>query len=558
MSQLAVSLLRKKRSDQRKRTVSRVRQHPLGLAAPPSDESTMIDPVAQTLEQLRQAAVDPQGSPTAEPLANLRWLTSATAAQVSQLLIGLADGIEQGGIAVGNVHRVLRSLPASDQAQAVGDLASAARAAAAGRLYRQLRDQPGPRHRLLSLLASAGDRRSLATFAELMAIDPPREGQAVAQAFAPLWRESTADHEALFPRLLVALQYPSVAPVILDLANFLFLQGRLPDHPVRPRAAQLVELLGHVVERLEGWEETFRREGVSDLAAARQVSDGVALALSLAYTLSCLNQREAMGKLYRMLELPHRSLRVEAAAALARWQETAGIERLAQLAAEPLVRLRVLAYAEELNLLERIDPSFRTAEARAEAELVARLSEPVVFGIPPSRCELIDQRRLYWPGSVEPLDCFLFLYAYRLPSGTLQNVGLVGPGAVCLTCDLTQLTTEDQYAAFAGWQAEHEEIGQLEIDQTAADQAAERTRFRQQLADAGYEQFEPAFLGLFFGQRVWVGSARRGADKVRVVAGPQGCSGYALGDAHRPLTPEIAFAIYKGRQLLSSFNREFH
>ena len=66
----------------------------------------------------------------------------------------------------------------------------------------------------------------------------------------------------------------------------------------------------------------------------------------------------------------------EAAAALARLGDEDGKQELVALAAEPVARLRVLAYARELNLLDEVEENYRSPVAEAEAELCAWLAEP--------------------------------------------------------------------------------------------------------------------------------------------------------------------------------------
>ncbi len=518
----------------------------------------MYDFIRETLQQLQRAGTDPQLAQQEAFRAHFSWLASATREQVSELLVALDDALADGSIRPAEVFLALRMLQRFDVEHALPLGPDSIRVASIQRLYQALVSESGPRHHLLRMLAEAGDPLSLAVFADLMATDPPATAEAVVEAFTPLWRSAEAHYEALFPSLLGALQYPAVAVVVLDLANYLYQSERLPEHPLRPRAGQLTALLGQVVERLEGWEETCRVEGVPDLHAARQVADGIALAVSLTFALSLLEEREASGKLFRMMALPHRRLRVEAAAALARWEEPAGVEQLVELAAEPVVRLRTLAYADELGLLDQIDPAYCTESARAEAELVARLSEPQWFGVPPSCCKLVERRLTFWPGREGPVACFLFEYVYELPGGTLRNIGLAGPGVECLACDLTQLDREDQYAAFAGWRVEHAEIGREEIDanEQDAEQAEELSRFRRQLDEAGWELLEPAFLGRFFGERVLVATARKAAAPGCVVVATSDCFWYPRGDPRWPLRPEVAFAIYMGRRMLESFHSD--
>ncbi len=508
--------------------------------------------VEDVLRRLRQISSDPRNIQQTELSSLSDALSFSEPDQVTDLLIGLAEDREHGTLAAPVLRFVLQKMQRHGLDSFVAQRDDPCRVGAIERLYRQRDADDETGARLLAFLSAAGDARSLSLFAELMTTDPPREPEAVIQAFSPLWRQPGARVEAIFPRIWQALQYPAVAVVVLDLANFLYKSRRLPEHPAQSRAPQLVTLLGHVVERLEGWEDACTRGGVADLAAAGQVADGVALAVSLAYALSLMDVREAGGKLHRMLALQHRRLRVEAAAALAHWEDASAIDQLVQLASEPVVRLRVLTYAEELGLLDRVDPTYRTDRARYEAELVARLADPSWFGVPPTRCELLEERRLYWPGHAEPINCYLYEYCYDLPSETLCNVGLAGPSAECLPCDLTQLTRRQQYAVFAGWSLEDPGIGREETSPSFGDE--ELASFHRSASAAGCELVECCFVGLFFGQRVLVGRARMAAVDGFVVLTSETFDWYPSGDARRPLTPDVAFAAYIGSRLLDRFN----
>ena len=60
-------------------------------------ESTMNDPVAETLEELKRRT-DPFADERGDVSSRLQWLNSATGAQITRLLAGLADGIQSGAI----------------------------------------------------------------------------------------------------------------------------------------------------------------------------------------------------------------------------------------------------------------------------------------------------------------------------------------------------------------------------------------------------------------------------------------------------------------------------
>ena len=76
---------------------------------------------------------------------------------------------------------------------------------------------------------------------------------------------------------------------------------------------------------------------------------------------------------------------MEAAASLARLGEEAGVETLIALAAEPVVRLHALAYADELDLTDQIDSDYMTDVAKAEGKLALWLSHEQQMGIPPTK-----------------------------------------------------------------------------------------------------------------------------------------------------------------------------
>jgi hypothetical protein len=121
-----------------------------------------------------------------------------------------------------------------------------------------------------------------------------------------------------------------------------------------------------------------------------------------------------------------------------------------------------------------------------------------------------------------------------------------------LSCDLTQLTRQQQYSVFAGWTLEDPEIGREEMSASGGDE--EFLPFQQSLLAAGCELVERCFVGLFFGQRVLVGRARLGSVDGCVVVTPETCDWYPSGDLRRPLTPDVAFAGYVGHRLLDRFN----
>ena len=438
-----------------------------------------------------------------------------------------------------------RDVVADDEVQTVALLVQ---------LYRSWRDTPLPRGLLLALLVYRQSTPAWQAFADVVVTDPPSTAAAAVEAFTPFWRDVDADFTQLFPKLWDALGHTSVAVIVLDLANYLFRSGRLSVHPATTHAAQLVNLLGGIVERLEKFESDCRQHGVTDVEVAKQVSEGVALAVALADCFARIEFQPAMGKLYRMLDLSHRRARTEAAAALAKLGETAGSDALVEMAGEPLVRLRVHAYAKELGIFERIAESHRSEAAVAEAELVMYLADPSCFGFAPASIELEDARDLYWPGYEEPQTCYLFRFTYRLPQGDLTNLALARPVPHVTGADLTDLDLRDVYAVYAGWHAEHDELRRVAIDlrlpehERLVDQACQRLQAHL------FHDLQPAFLADYFGTRIVVVSAVRGDMAGTVLVSPEQEVWVPQGSTLRPLTAEVAFDLFVGRDLLGRFN----
>ena len=420
-------------------------------------------------------------------------------------------------------------------------------------LYLKLTPDSSIRHLLLVVLAGAGTPADLPVFADLVADDPPTDWMAAGVAFSPLMRRDDCDGAGLFPRLLDALAHPQVAPLVLDLANYLARSGQAIRHPATDHAARLMSLLEQLAARLESLGGQTELHSSSE--TQRQVGESVALACGLCDALALIGQAEAIPLLERVSRLPHRRLRAEAAAALARLGEAGGAETLVTLAAHPIARLRVLTYAAELGLEERIDPDYATPAARAEAELATWLAEPSNLGSPPTATELIDARRQFWPSFDDPVDCFLFRFAYRLPQGEYENVGIAGPLVHAFLVDMTRLTLGDQYAAFAGWQTEHAEIAEIPAEEFTADQHDAVAKITIHLAEQGFSDITPVLFGLFFGEWPLVAVARYDGTFGSLVAGREGVQWFPQDTtSSRPLGPHEAYSIWKGRHLLAAFN----
>jgi hypothetical protein len=424
-------------------------------------------------------------------------------------------------------------------------------------LYRRLGPTSQARGQVLAFLAWGNSANELEELADLLVEDPPHDDGDVVLALSPLFRRRALAVEALFPRLLDALAHLPLAAAVLDLANYLARSGLAAEHPAAPRRAELAAMLGNLVGLLGKLEEG-PPEGRSAQEISRMVQQSVSLAVSLCDALALIGDVQSVGKLNQALVLSHRRLKTEAAAALARLGDERGRKELVALAAEPVARLRVLAYAQELSLSERIDPKYMTPQARAEAELTVWLAGPTQFGVPPQSCELVDSRRQYWPGFDEPVDCFLFRFTYELTvegqKRTYSNIGIAGPLAHAFTADLADLPPEDIYAAYAGWQAEHAEIREYQVEQLSPSDQTEVARLARRLQDAGYDDIEPQVMGYFFGEKALVAQARHASLRGVAIADQHDVFFYPERLPRRSIQAREALAIYKGRKLLRAFN----
>ncbi|MBX3415706.1 MAG: HEAT repeat domain-containing protein [Pirellulales bacterium] len=410
------------------------------------------------------------------------------------------------------------------------------------------------RSHLLRLLASDGGPVALRAWAELVATDPPRENDEVDRAFVPLFQQREFAAEALFPRLLDAVAHREVAAAVLDTANYCTRQRLVDDHPARERAAALGELFGALLQQLERMTESPERLEQDAATLGRQLNETSALFIALCDAIALVGDPKLAAKLRPALGIGHRRLRTEAAAALARLGDEEGIAELLRLASEPVVRPRVLAYAEELDLFDRVPEQFRTRAARAAGELTAWLALPKQFGLPPQEIELVDETRQHWPGYEEPIDCFLFSYEYRLPGGGWSGLGIAGPLTLSLSVDLEDFPPSDIYDLYAGWQAEHEAISLVDAAELSTEDRTTLQRLAAMLAEAGYEQARLVKVGRFFDELHPIYATTRGNQSGHVVLDGQTPHWYPTGSASQPLTAELAYDMHKGRKLLRMFN----
>ena len=193
-------------------------------------------------------------------------------------------------------------------------------------LYQLLGSKSNTRHQLLHLCTQVGDSACLTAVADQLSTDPPLSSTTVGVIFAPLFQDRDLPYDDLFPRLLDTLQHPSVAAATLDLTNYLVRKERFAQHPASDRLDSLQLLMRDLNQRLQHLVEqpTTRQDNLQQLS--HTISESVALVIAGCNTLALIGQSSSIAVLRQTMELPHRRLQVEAAAALAKLGEAAGIE----------------------------------------------------------------------------------------------------------------------------------------------------------------------------------------------------------------------------------------
>lgn len=422
-------------------------------------------------------------------------------------------------------------------------------------LYRLLGNESNIRHQLLYVCSQVGNSDCLAAIADLLCTDPPLSSTTVGVIFAPLFQDRDLAYATLFPRLLDALEHPSVAAATLDLANHLVRKKRLVQHPASERLDALQSLLRNLNQQLQRLAEHPAKAGKDAQQVSHTISESVALMIAGCDTLALIENPSSIAVLRQTLELPHRRLQTEAAAALVKLGEPIGIETLIALAAEPVIRLHVLAYAEELGLTDQLDANYVTENARAEGQLALWLAHDLQMGIPPTELECVDQRTQLWPGYELPVDCYLIRYHFHFGESSYSNIGIVGPVTHSITADLSDLPPEDVYAIFAGWQAEHEDIYEQDVEQLTEAQRVDVLRFERSLHDRGYTDIESRTWATFLGDRILVAEAAQEGIAGIVVTDSREVYWHPRSKGPRPFSTDDVYNLYKGRKLLQAFNR---
>lgn len=427
-------------------------------------------------------------------------------------------------------------------------------------LYQSLDDKNICRNHLLAWLASLNIEEALDLYCRLMIDNPPRNSRGIVVAFQPFFKSQDSKCSRLaiqlFPKLLDAVQHIELAAGVLDIANYLTRESIVDVHPASDRQSSLLSMLNAISTQLGQLEQSQLPTNTNAEKLSEQIDNCVVLLISLCDALGLIGDDSAINGLRQTMELKHRRIQAEAAAALFRLGEEEGKQKLLSLLDEPVTRLRVIAYAEELGFIENIDDEFRTDERKAESHLAIWLAQPTQMGFAPSSIEVIDQQNLFWPGYDEPVRVFLLKYQFRSPAGVFENIGICGPMTYVFAADLTSINRFDQYSAFAGWQASHEDLYEIGYEKACIAYHHETESLLRNIDNSGYLDIEPKLLGFFFGEKILVCQAKKNGRLGAVIIDDQTNHWIDQGSEDSPICVDLAYCIYKGRRLLNHFNPE--
>ena len=413
-----------------------------------------------------------------------------------------------------------------------------------------------PSH-LLRWLATGHDIGRLQLWVQLIGDQPPEDRAGVPLCFAPLMDGTLKPSDWFLDSLIDApTRHSQIAPAVYDLCNFFYRHQRVESHPVEPRLGQLNELLSQLVANLLQIESGKVSSAIDAKLINRQVADSVALIVSLCDTFALVGYKNATENIVSAMMLRHRRVQTESAAALARLGYPEGQQALVVMAQEPVSRLRVLAYAEELGFLDKISLELQGEISIAESHLAIWLSEPEQMGLAPSKIELLDNREMYWPSYEHPVQCYLFKYSYGKDDNAHSNIGICGPLTHAFAADLQHLTPEDCYALFAGWQTTHEEIFHVGYEKAAASFGSEMRRLESLLNDELLDDQNVETAASFFGEIVLIATGSQNGQPGTAVVDQNEASWISAGNAAARIDWELAFALWRGRRLLATFNHQ--
>jgi len=176
------------------------------------------------------------------------------------------------------------------------------------------------------------------------------------------------------------------------------------------------------------------------------------------------------------------------------------------------------------------------------------------MGVPPTDIEVLDSRRIMWPGFSDPTDVFLIRFEYNFGDRRYSNVGITGPISFALAADVADLPVDDIYAIYAGWHAEHPEIFTVPKDQFNEAQRRMIEPLQIDLDRHGFDSLSPQLLGVFLDEYAAIFTAVREGTACLVVTDGLEFIHLPTAGRLRAVTPGDLFNLYKGRKMLRTFN----
>lgn len=478
--------------------------------------------------------------------------------EVDELLSEIAGGVDEAAdwaSFCGAVQLLIYEI-AGDHKDDVAEASkpwSAERVDSVQKIYASVPQAADLRNHILNWFLTGGGEQGQRVWADLIVDDPPEYRIGLPVAFSGLVAEHFQPPGWLIEKLHLATGHMQLAPLILDTFNFWFREKRVETHPAAARSEPMLGLLGELVGQLGKIEEGNLPAGVTPETFNLQVTDSVSLVVSLCHMFGLTQEKIAVPKLHQAVGLRHRRIQTEAAAALAKLGDQDGKETLIQLAEEPVARLRVLNYANELGILNEISLEFQGDIATAESHLAIWLAEPQQVGFAPAEIRLIESREMSWPSYDDQVKCYLFEYKYGLTENAPGNVGICGPLTHAFEADLRGLEINDMFAAFAGWQTVHQEIFQTTLEKARKAVPGPVSALEKSLAEQSVEGDE-VFAASFFGEWMLVAHGQGEQEQGTLIVESDVSTWIGIGNAKSPIDAQTAYCIFKGRKLLQHFN----
>lgn len=402
---------------------------------------------------------------------------------------------------------------------------------------------------LLQTLFASGHPTAIRLGVDLLLVNPPSNWSDVSLALTPLVQSKNWDIGVVFPRLLES-DNPSVLSPALDVANHAFRSRSLTVHPANQNFEGMFRLMGGLVNQLGVLEDDPSKFGNSVGAIQKILFDSVSLCVSLCDLFGLLGNKDAIGKLNQAAKLSHRRIQSEAAFALAKLGDKNGEQMLVDLAADFSCRQRVVAYAEELGIDDRIDERWTSSAAIAESKLANWLAQNEQMGIAPARMELLDQRTLSWPGFEQPQDCFLFRFEYDMQDSVFSNVGFSGPMTHSFADDLANIAMDDAYAMFAGWDIDHPDVFEVPPGNLLPPQLALVNQWTKDLAGR-LDEIELILFGVFCDHSAMLARGKSGTDS-RIFAYDGERTVFEPFPTAKGANPTLTYLLWRGRVFLET------